>query len=431
VPQGSISLHCEGSRGADGKRGIVMDTMVCKRKELLLFLAFCLLLGGIFFWRGTGAYAAGAETKVSRATEKEIGQAVINAYQSGRTEVDMKPFALYSKDRNQIDAVMEEIINATPGLFYTGRQYSIASVSTTGQIVRLDLTYLPEYMKDGAVNIKKIEKHRKQVDAAVKKALSKVHSGMADIEKALILHDYLVKQVVYNDSESRNSRLTEVGALLEKKANCQGYAVTYKMLLEKAGISARCYSSQKMNHMWNLVKVNSKWYHVDVTWDDPLNERNARECFGVVLHKNFMLSDKGMKRNGHNDCKSGLAKDTRYDNAYWKKVESEFCYQSGKFIYADKKGIYTRKSLTGGKAGCVKKLAVQGMVQKSGSKYYVLAENQIYMLQLGKKKLKSVYKAPSGCTLLELKYSQKALCFRYRKNGRTYTKTIKVNSTAH
>lgn len=402
-----------------------METIVVRRKNLLVFFVFCLLLGGIFFWRGTGAYAASAETTVSKATEKEIRQAVTEAYESGRTTVDMKSFGLYSKDRNQIDAIMEEIINATPGLFYTGRQYSIASVSTTGQIVRLDLTYLPEYMKDGVVNTKKIEKQRGQIDAAAKKALSRINSKMTDVEKALILHDYLVKQVVYNDSESRNSRLTEVGALIEGKANCQGYSVTYKMLLEKAGILARCYSSKKMNHMWNLVKIGSKWFHVDVTWDDPLNERNSKEYFGVVFHKYFLLSDKGLQKSGYNDGNSGLAKDTRYDNAFWQKIENEFSYQSGKFVYADKKGIYSRKSLTAGKAGCVKKLAIQGMVQKSGSKYYILADNQIYLFQLNNKKMKSIYKAPSGCTLLELKYSGKTLHFRYRKNGRTYTKSVK------
>lgn len=402
-----------------------MDAIVVKRKNLLIFFVFCLLLGGIFFWRGTGAYAAGAETAVSKATEKEIRQAVTDAYQSGRTSVDMKPFHVYNKNRNQIDALMEEIINATPGLFYTGRQYSVVSVSTTGQIVRLDLTYLPEYMKDGVVDTRKIEKQRRQIDTAAKKALSSINSKMTDVEKALILHDYLVKWIVYDDSESRNSRLSEVGALIENKANCQGYSVTYKMLLEKAGISSKCYSSKKMNHMWNLVKIGSKWYHVDVTWDDPLNERNSKEYFGVVFHKYFLLSDKGMKKNGHNGGNLGLAKDTKYDNAYWNKVENEFCYQSGKFVFADKMGIYTRKSLTAGKAECIKKLAVQGMVQKSGGKYYVLAKKQIYLFRLNNKKLTSIYKAPSGCTLLELKYSKKTLHFRYRKNGRTYTKTVK------
>lgn len=402
-----------------------MDAIVVKRKNLLIFFVFCLLLGGIFFWRGTGAYAAGAETAVSKATEKEIRQAVTDAYQSGRTSVDMKPFHVYNKNRNQIDALMEEIINATPGLFYTGRQYSVVSVSTTGQIVRLDLTYLPEYMKDGVVDTRKIEKQRRQIDTAAKKALSSINSKMTDVEKALILHDYLVKWIVYDDSESRNSRLSEVGALIENKANCQGYSVTYKMLLEKAGISSKCYSSKKMNHMWNLVKIGSKWYHVDVTWDDPLNERNSKEYFGVVFHKYFLLSDKGMKKNGHNGGNLGLAKDTKYDNAYWNKVENEFCYQSGKFVYADKTGIYTRKSLTAGKAECIKKLAIQGMVQKSGGKYYVLAKNQIYLFRLNNKKLTSIYKAPSGCTLLELKYSKKTLHFRYRKNSRTYTKTVK------
>ena len=24
------------------------------------------------------------------------------------------------------------------------------------------------------------------------------------------------------------------------------------------------------NHIWNLVQLNQQWYHLDVTWDDPI-----------------------------------------------------------------------------------------------------------------------------------------------------------------
>ena len=24
------------------------------------------------------------------------------------------------------------------------------------------------------------------------------------------------------------------------------------------------------NHIWNVVNINNNWYHIDLTWDDPV-----------------------------------------------------------------------------------------------------------------------------------------------------------------
>lgn len=399
-----------------------------KKRNLYIFVVLSLCIFGILFWHVTGAQAA-AEVQAATATERAetLKTLVLEAYQGYRTEVDLEKYAFYNTvDSALINRVMEEVINATPELFYTGRQFSKEVVDGTEQIVKLDLTYSDAYMKNGAVNTVKIERDKRKVNAEAKKALAVVNDEMSDVEKAMVLHDYLVGLLEYNDSKSKSSRLTTVGALVEHKANCQGYSVTYKMLLEKAGIAAECLSSRKMSHMWNLVKVGGKWYHVDVTWDDPVNEKTLKEQYGIVLHDNFLLSNAGIKRSGHYDCNTKEAVSTKYDNAYWKKVGSAFWYQSGRFVYADKAGIYTRASLTGGKAVPVMKLSARCLVKQSANKYYLLGNNRIYQLNIKTKKLKSVYKAPSGCNLLELKYCNKKLYFRYQKKNTVYSKMKKI-----
>lgn len=47
---------------------------------------------------------------------------------------------------------------------------------------------------------------------------------------------------------------------------CEGYSRCFNLLLEKAGIETTLVSA--VSHAWNLVKLNGKWYHMDVTWDD-------------------------------------------------------------------------------------------------------------------------------------------------------------------
>ena len=37
--------------------------------------------------------------------------------------------------------------------------------------------------------------------------------------------------------------------------------------------------------MWNIVEIDGKYYHVDVTWDDP-----TWDVPGLVLHENFLCS---------------------------------------------------------------------------------------------------------------------------------------------
>ena len=40
------------------------------------------------------------------------------------------------------------------------------------------------------------------------------------------------------------------------------------------------------NHTWNRIKLGGKWYHVDVTWDDPVPDQ-----LGYAIHTYFLVSD--------------------------------------------------------------------------------------------------------------------------------------------
>ena len=40
------------------------------------------------------------------------------------------------------------------------------------------------------------------------------------------------------------------------------------------------------NHVWNAVKIDHKWYHLDLTWDDPVTPDGTD-----LLEYNFFLID--------------------------------------------------------------------------------------------------------------------------------------------
>ncbi len=128
-------------------------------------------------------------------------------------------------------------------------------------------------------------------------ALADIKEGMTDVEKALILHDYLVREVDYslavqNGWDYSNDVYTLKGVFVDRIAVCQGYATAYSFLLSEVGVESMLVASDPMNHAWNLVKIDGNWYHVDVTWDDPTNGYEVDFCRGgFVRHEYFLRSD--------------------------------------------------------------------------------------------------------------------------------------------
>ena len=60
------------------------------------------------------------------------------------------------------------------------------------------------------------------------------------------------------------------------------------------GIKSLVVSEPKINHAWNMVKIDGEYYHVDVTWNDPVPDRQGR-----VLHTYFNTSDRKMLQGKH------------------------------------------------------------------------------------------------------------------------------------
>lgn len=46
-----------------------------------------------------------------------------------------------------------------------------------------------------------------------------------------------------------------------------------KLFLDRLNIPNYKISSE--NHIWNLVNVDNNWYHLDLTWDDPVTSNGT------------------------------------------------------------------------------------------------------------------------------------------------------------
>lgn len=107
-------------------------------------------------------------------------------------------------------------------------------------------------------------------------------------ENELAIHDYLVSNVSYSIDPDKGR--TAYDALIKQSAVCSGYAESFKTLLDMLGIENRVIKGTANGeaHGWNLVNLDEEWYHVDVTWDDPVNGD------GSISHKYFNVTDADM-----------------------------------------------------------------------------------------------------------------------------------------
>ena len=103
-----------------------------------------------------------------------------------------------------------------------------------------------------------------------------ISENMSDETKVRKLHDWLCLNTTYDDVDTlvlqRDAHYAET-VLFDGHGVCDGYAEAFKILMNSVGIECKVIYGRVGNagHAWNQVRLDGKWYNVDVTWDDTIN----------------------------------------------------------------------------------------------------------------------------------------------------------------
>ena len=122
---------------------------------------------------------------------------------------------------------------------------------------------------------------QRKIEQKLKTITSKILNSVAGKTMkaaSLILHDWLVCNCKYGECiDVPNASHSIVGALIYSKCVCEGYAKAFQYIMNEVGIdnvivigTGTNSMGKTENHAWNYVKLDKKWYAVDVTWDDPM-----------------------------------------------------------------------------------------------------------------------------------------------------------------
>lgn len=216
---------------------------------------------------------------------------------------EMKPkFCILYASSYDSNALRDSyIINSTMSgryyFWYDGYDIELLSKGTwNGKEIAKGCIYTLKY------NMSEAQKNTMtaQVDAALSGYLSLIPSGAGQWEAGLIVHDELVRQITYDESEGTHCR-DIYGALVEKSAVCVGYTVGFNYVMGKWAAQKdgsdffwkksapyKYIMSNDASHCWNAVTGAGVDACIDVTWDDP----DLTDAYGrpYVLHSFFGLA---------------------------------------------------------------------------------------------------------------------------------------------
>ncbi len=128
----------------------------------------------------------------------------------------------------------------------------------------------------------------KLIEVKVKDIENEIWSeSMSNEDKIKAAHNYIINNNKYDKDRSDNNIVkyksdTAYGSLLEGYSLCGGYTDAMELFLEDMGVKSYKISSE--NHVWNAVYLNNTWYHLDLTWDDPITTDGSD-----ILEYNFFL----------------------------------------------------------------------------------------------------------------------------------------------
>jgi len=108
---------------------------------------------------------------------------------------------------------------------------------------------------------------------------------------------YAVNELKSKDEKEQCRIHSAVGALLDERAVCDGFARGFKMLLDELGIEnwlirRDIEPNTEFTHEWNVIKLDERILHIDVTWEISLYKLKKQ-----IMYKYYMLTEEKMEKN--------------------------------------------------------------------------------------------------------------------------------------
>ena len=315
------------------------------RRILSLFLAIVMCIS----IQDTAVFAASEDTlpvkeDASVSEIQKAEQAIVRGLKQRKEYVSLEGCQVTAK--NMETALMNPK--------YRFPQYFVSSITydtnaATKMAAGAKITY--------SLNAEEAANRQKEMAQAAAEIVNSINSAdreLKDYEKAWLVNQWLAK-ICENDGAAVQSPMTAsnpyadvhsaYGALVNKKAQADGYAQAYQYIMrDLLGIPCLIVKNTAGTLAWNMVKIDGKYYHVDVAWSRNSSEPSA--AFGsyfLLTDEELKAADQAAGKSLHNtwsgpyDMEAADGSSYQERNPLWMQKDKEKA--AGTFINNYKSGI--------------------------------------------------------------------------------------------
>lgn len=376
-----------------------------KRRLVVIVLCLCAVLSSL--------PEAALATDGIADREEQLYQLLLEGIRDkkgldGESYIDLSELGLSgekgSPDVDMLDTAFSRVIFDHPELYYVMESY-IPVPENSADVLGIRPVYISAAQDAGA---------QARFDAAVDTALAQAEGLTDPVEQMLALYNYLIRTTAYNyDAHFYKAPVdlrkaepkeawTAYGALVTGDTVCKGYAMAWKVLMDRIGIPCLVICKGDRTHLWNLVQLDGKWYHIDVNSGNDIIPVLRGQC----MYKDFLVTDAAMSKHGSwfvaGKCEPCPAcTDERFSTGWLFREDNVFypMYRdrSGQYYYIKYINVNTAKLYCGPLSGGGQEIAVlmpytvfwdssnlisSGVVWVEDCLYYVSAELELIRYRL-------------------------------------------------
>ncbi len=208
--------------------------------------------------------------------QKTAYEKLVEAAKSYTSRVDISDLKVKASD---FDKVYWAFDYDNPQYLALGSGYSYYYFPGTGYMQSFTINYGRTQAQVGMI--------QKKFNTAVKSVVSEAKKQLTDYSQLKYIHDWIVNNTDYTLTGPAYKSEAD-GAVVYGKALCEGYSKAFMYMAQELGFECVCVVGKANGtaHMWNMVKLGGAWYHVDVTFDDPIVSGGGN----MLSHDYFLLS---------------------------------------------------------------------------------------------------------------------------------------------
>lgn len=253
----------------------------------------------------------------------ELRPLVINGIFSGKTVAN----------------ALTSVLNDEPQIFWMTTDFVLSTDEKKQQTtVELHSSYTPQ----------QVVRMVKELNTSLSSFYSGITANMTPYEREEYVYTYLIKNCTYDDNVSSDgygddhpSIYDLYGAMVDRKAVCEGYSRAFDYLCSQLGVETVCIcgTSDTENdddvdvssglHMWNAVQLDGEWYWADCTWDDWDEDEDLGDVFYYLnITDDVLFADHTVDKTYDEITEDEYEKLKSYINSFVPPacIATEYCY---------------------------------------------------------------------------------------------------------